>query len=665
MAISYGSPSWNTDSTRVDSAYLVLRDRKSGKIVQILLEETEPDSSQFTGRFNVNLGSNENISPEIYIPPDNLRGNDRSNKRLLELIRKDRLSRKPLIWKKSASGQPVLDVYDTREQAESALKAYREEQRLEEDAKKKALIKPVPSETTLQTAEQAERKTQLDKLAMDAAKRESERIRLEQIERQKAEERTRQSQMISAQERAARRAKAQELAEQALVHYNKGEFAPAEEKFKQSIDLDPDNSSSYFKYGITLYRNQKYNDALVVLKLARVEPAQELERKYYMGLVHYRLGELDPALAVFQPVAKSGDPTMGPSALFYSGVVLFAQEKFDESKTAFETVIDTSQDPRLDEQAEEYLDRIATAAMYKKLRENKWTVTGILGGMYDSNVLLSPDAAGDQGTATDIADFRLLTIADIEYRPIFGEHHEWSAKVNASLTNSLKDESAPADPYLFNLSLPYSYKGVLWKKGWKMTAKPGYEILYMDPDSSGTKTLVLASPLLVLDNTFVMRKDWFSTYTLEYRKDDSRTADSVGVNDSDANKISLKTVQAFFMDKARKEALMASLGVVRNIAVGDNKLYNRIEGGATYMRPVTRWEATWSLALNVYQLDFPSANEKRTDFNVTLTSGVSKPIREWVTWGVIGSYSKNDSNLTANEYTKWTVLTTASFTTAF
>ena len=35
MSISYGSPSWNTDSTKIDTAFLILRDKNSGKLVQI------------------------------------------------------------------------------------------------------------------------------------------------------------------------------------------------------------------------------------------------------------------------------------------------------------------------------------------------------------------------------------------------------------------------------------------------------------------------------------------------------------------------------------------------------------------------------------------------------------------------------------------------------
>ncbi|NJL26055.1 MAG: hypothetical protein HC902_13400 [Calothrix sp. SM1_5_4] len=363
------------------------------------------------------------------------------------------------------------------------------------------------------------------------------------------------------------------------------------------------------------------------MKLAKVEGKTDLEKQYYMGLAHYRLSEIEQAQTQFQAVAEAKDPTLSPSALFYVGVIQFSQEKYEDAKKAFEGVIDTSQDPKLDDQAEQYLDRIASAIQFQKLRENKWTLTGTLGLMYDSNVLLSPDNQSDQGEDTGIADFRLLTIADAEYRPIYNENHELSAKANASLTNSAKEEAAHADPFLYTFSLPYSYKGVVWKKGYKFTAKPAYEMLYMAP-TEATKHLTFTSYYLSLDNTFVMSNQWFSTYSFEYRLDDSRETSSTGPNDADSTRYALRASQMLFLDKSKKEAMLGNFGYVLNAAKGDNKNYGRIELGATYVRPV-RWNASWNLGLSLYQLTYPNAEENSTDFNTTLSTGITKPIREW------------------------------------
>lgn len=662
MQILYGSPSWNTDSTRVDSAFLVLRDKTTGHMMQIQLEETEPDSAQFKGTFSLALSEGQKAAAEVFIPPQDQRGSKDYSK-TYEAIQNGSLKRKPVIWKTGEKGQSIIEVYDTLDQAEAAMKAYQEQLKLAAEMKKKALIKPIPNQSALAAAHQARHNEQLAKLAMEAARREGERVRLEQIERQKAAERERQSKALSEAQKKQREDQAGQLAHEADELYNNGDYKGAEQKFHQAVELDPANTSYYFKYGVALYRVQNFNEAIVILKLAKVDPKTEIERKYYIGLAQYRLGELEAATKVFSQVAASQDPVMAPSALFYNGVIYFTQEKYEASKKAFETVIDISKDAKLDDQAELYIDRIAQALTFQKMRAHRWNVTGIVGVMYDSNVLYAPDNSADQGAATNFADGRILSVGDLSYRPIFNEHHELQFEGNASLTNSFKNEASKADPWIYNVSLPYSYKGQLFGKGYRLTARPAYEVLYMAIDTN-TKALSLSSSVMTLDNTFVMRNDWFSTYTLEYRRDDMQTADSVGLNDYDANKYALRTVQSLFLDKAKKEAILGNVGYVINSAKGQNKIYNRIEFGAMYVRPMT-WNAAWNLGLNVYTLDYSKAEQTRNDLNVTLTAGLSKPIRQWVTWGVVANYTKNNSNIAEYAYSKYTVMTTATFTTDF
>ncbi len=659
--INYGSPSWNTDSRKIDSAFMVVKDKSTGKIVQIQLEETEPDSSNFTGQFSVSLGG-QPLQPEVYIPPKHLRS-EKDYRKVHQLIQSKQLPRKPLIIKKDPSGRALIDVYDTKEQAEAALKAYQEKQRLEAEAKKQKLLKQVPDKDAVAAAQDAAHKAALAKLAIEAAEREAERIRLEQIERQKAEERARQAKLASERERAARRRKAVAAADAAMAFYTQGEFEKAEAKFREAVELDPENKTFYFRYGVTLYRRNKFNEALVILKLATVEPKLETERQYFIGLTHYRLNELDNARAALAKAAESSDPIMGPSAAFYLGVVQYSQSDFEAAKKSFERVIDTSRDARMDQQAEEYLDRIAQALMFKKLQEKRWTANGVLGLSYDSNVLLTPDTVSS--TATKEADARLITVGDLTYRAVYNQHHEFSLKGTASLTNSSKSEVAHADPFLYNFNAPYSYKTVVWGKGYVFTVKPAYELLFMDANKEGTKSRTLASQLVSFDNLFVMRNNWFAIYSLEVRRDDFELGDSVGDNNYDAMKYTLKTTQSFYMDKARKEALVANLGYTMNNASGKNKKFNRIDIGATYIRPM-KWGYSWNFGLSAYDLNYADSDDSRKDFNITITTGVDKPIREWVSWGVTASYTKNDSTEEASyEYSKYTIMTTATFTTNF
>lgn len=657
MNIEYGAPSWNTDPRSIDSAYMVMKDKASGKLVQIQLEETEPDSSQFNGKFHVQLGDKQ-LEPQVYVPPKELRNPERDYMKVHQLIQANKLEAKPLIVKKNEKGQTLIDVYDTEQQAAAAQKVWDEQQSLEAQAKKQSLVKQLPTKEQAKMAAEVTQQVELAKLAVQAKAQEADRIRLEQIERQKALERERAAKSASEKERTARKAQAKKLADEAMEYYQKGDFGLAEGKFRQAIDLDPENRKFSFQYGVTLYRLQRFNEAIVVLKLANVEPSLEAERSYFLGLTHYRLNELDSAAKELKRASAAKDPAMAASATFYLGVVQFSQENYEAAKAAFETVIDTSQDPRLDQQAEDYIERIAQSMMFKKMQEKPWTLTGTVGANYDSNVTYSPDPSAS-ATATKIDTLRLNTVADVAYRAIYNREHELSAKLNANLTNSLRDSAATADPWLYNLSVPYNHKGILFGKGHVLGVKPGYEQLYLlDPKD---KTLV--STLVDVDNTFVMRGDWVAIYNVQIRQDKFDLSSSTGDNNFDAMKYTLKTTQVRYMDKTKKEALIGNLGFIYNNAEGKNKKYYRLDAGATYTRPM-KWGYAWNVGLSAYRAKYSKADPQRTDLNFAFTTSLEKPIRDWVTWSVSGTFTKNDStDESTYEYDKFVILTQAVFTT--
>jgi uncharacterized protein (PEP-CTERM system associated) len=165
-----------------------------------------------------------------------------------------------------------------------------------------------------------------------------------------------------------------------------------------------------------------------------------------------------------------------------------------------------------------------------------------------------------------------------------------------------------------------------------------------------------------MDATLLMSKFWVSSYTLEYRLDNSSDVSSLGINDMDANKYTLRTTQTVLMDK--KRALLPTLGYIRNAAKGSEKAYNRYDVGITFVAPFWK-DSTWNAGLAYYMMKYPDAAIARTDNNYTVTAGWSKPLREWLTWGVTGTYTKNGSNIEANAYTKYMVMTTATIVTNF
>ncbi len=633
--ITYTAPEWNTDSRKIDGATIVLRDKSTGKIVQIQLEETEPDSSKFTGQFSVNLG--DQLAPEIYVPPQDMRNTDKDNKKLHEMIQNGKLARKPTATVKDPKGHVVIGVFDSVAQAEAGLRALEEEMRL---------------------ARRHRGKPMAEDLTAEAAKQAADRSQMEAVEKAKAAERERQSKSLTEKERAARRVRALDLYKKGMVYFSKNDFKSAEGNFKEAVALDPENKTYYYSYGISLYRNDKYNEAVVAFKTAKPPSDQAGDHKYYLGLAYFKLKEYENALVQFREVAALPDKSLAASGTFYIGLTNYTQEKYEPAKAAFEKVIDTSVDPNLDKQSETYIDLIAVAMAFQKMRENKFTFNANIGLQYDSNVLLSPD--GSTATASNISDMRLGTLFDLQYRPIFTEQQELSPHATINLTNSAKNKAAAADPFIYTLAAPYAYKAK-WKS-LRQSFTPGYELLYMDPYSTGKKGKEQASRYLTADTMLVMSPTWVSVYTLEYRHDDSTDVSSVGDDDLDSNKMTFRTTQMKVLEKKRTLAPLFSYA--RNKANGKNKTYGRYDLGVTFSSPF--WtDSTWTTGLTYYNQKYADATIPRADSNFTLTAGMSKPIREWVTWGVTATYTKNHSNLDAYTYTKYTVLTSASFTTNF
>lgn len=659
--IVYGSAPWNANSTQMDSAFLFLRDKASGKIVKILLEETEPDSSVFSGNFAVSWGQQgSNVEPQVYIPPRDMRNNDEALKKFNKLLADGKIQAKPLIVKTAESGLRTMDVYDTKDQVQKAQEAYDAEQRAKSEKEKTKLAKPIVKNQELEVAKREEQQKLINQLAFEAAQREAERVRIEQIERQKILERERLAREQSEKERADKKQKAAELAAQALAAYQNGDFAKAETLFKQTLDLDPLEKSYYFKYAVTLYRLDKFNDALVTMKVVPNDPATELEKQYYMGLIHLKLKELDPALENMKKVGLQKQSPLAASAAFYEGIIHFTKEDYSAAKEPFERVIDLSQDPRLDEQAEQYLDMLTGLIQQKKLMSKRIFMNGSIGTVYDSNVLYAPDTETSQGSAQNVADFRLQTTGDIEYRPFYTNVHEAGAKAMIYTILSSKDEASTADTYLGNLSLPYTYKGKLFNKGGKASFKPAFEMVQMDSNQDGTPELILQSIVLNMDTTLIMQRNWFANYAIELRNDDAKDTSSVGDANADAVKISLKTSQTLLLDKDMKRGIIGNAAYVYNQAQGKDKAYDRYELGINYMQPVLK-DSTLTTGLSYYLLNFSKATTERKDNNMTFNVSLLKPYKEWVAFNFAGTYTNNASSNSSNQYSRYSATASAVF----
>lgn len=643
LSIEYGNPQWNQQSSQIDHATVIMRDRVTGSVAQIELQETEPDSSIFSGRFIVTWGSAESVKPEIYIPTKSIKNEtDFANVRIQ--IADGKLPKKPFLLRKNDRREPVIEVFDTREQTEAALRNYTKKQ--SEQRQPKAPPKNTIAQSVLDAEQLAQLEKEKKKISQENQQQELERARLEQVEAQKQKDRLAKQNALSKRQREENIKQAALLAQEAMVHYREGKYKEAEPLFEKSINLNPENPEYFYNYGVTLYRNEKYNPSIVYLK--RSQPKDALERDFYVGLNYYRLKDYTRSHQIFEQIRQKKHPMLSPSSAFYLGLNEFEQIQYEKAQIYFQEVLDTSQDPKMDEQAEQYIEKIQRLLQFARNKQKKFLGELSAGVQYDSNILLVSDSSADQSAASDIGDTRYSGGAGLMWRPVFEKEYEFGIKARGDLIYTSRPNFFQADPLLYSLTAPFIYKGQVLNKGAKIEVKPGYEVLYLDLNNDRVQDLTMYSVTADSLNTLIMSDTWFSSLNLKYRQDKFPNGAT-----QDADKWTLNTNNIFFFNAKKTQGLSTDLSYVMNDAKGSSYKYNRFDIGANYLAPLP-WEIQFIGGIVFYSADYVNDPTKRLDNNTTLSAVFSKPLLPWLSGVVMGNYTKNSSNITARSYSKYT-----------
>lgn len=655
IRLDYHAKAWNKNPNVSESYSLLLREAKSGKLARIEVNETSPNSAQFVGYYSVSWDESE-ITPEVYALPTGTTKNFESSK-VEQMINDGYLTRKPYFLR-SENGLQTISIYDSKEQAISAFDSYR----------KTLSGKPIVDAAALEAQRKAQALLEAKRIADLAKLQELERIRLEQDENRRKEELLRQQALLDAAEKARRQKLAQQLAQEALVLFQQSKLEEAEAKFSKAVELDPSNNSFYYQYGVTLYKNDKFQKSIVVLQNANGTGFNPNERDYFLGLNYMKLKDYEKAHSTFTALKDKQDKTLSPSAAFFAGVIDFQKEKYDQAKSSFEFVLDNSSDPKMDEQAENYIEQIANIKAFLAEKAKKFILTLNLGLNYDSNIL-SVSNSQAESYPTDLAGYRWTYGGSGEYRILYTEKYEFSGILTASDMYSTNKSFAAetsfqnTDPLVLNLNFPLKYKGMALSKPFQGSVAAGYETINMNADATGSREVIVNSTILKTDATFVMSDDWFSQYGLEMRQDKSLL--TTGEDDSpSANKLTFSTTNTLFQDKKKTTAYIGELSYAATNAGGRNQRNTKIDAGLTYMWP-WKWDTVATAKLGAYVADYPDHSTGRKDTDYSLTTGLRKPINEKLSAVVSANYTVNDSTQDSSAYKKYSIVTSLSWNTSF
>lgn len=650
LRLDYHSDAWNKDKDKVETSLLLIRDSKTGRTAQVEVTETGRDTGLFLGYYQLNFASGQSqdpeMTPEVYVVPPSIAAGPAGMKAVNQMIRDGQLLRKPYFLRIENRTVQAISVYDTKDQALEAYQGFL----------KTGTGRQIVDRAAIAAAQSARLNEQARARQEAEQKAETERKALEQAEAARLEEARRQAAELDETAKAQRRQRATEAARLAMEFYRKDEFAAAEKKFQEAVELDPDNQGYYFQYGVTLFKVEKYDRSLVILDLVKGGDVNPAEVNYYRGLNHLKLQEYNNAYKSFLDVKNAGDPVISPAAGFFAGVIDFQNENYDSAKVLFEYVLDNSKDPKIDRQSESYLEQIANIRQFQQLQKTKFFINAQLGLIYDSNIL-SVSAAN---APTDLNGFRWMYGGSVEYRPVYTAKHELSAllAVNDMYSQDSqfqsKTEFQNTDALQAVFSVPYRWKSELLGKGYQLSLTPGFENVQMNADGEGTREAILNSLVLDVDQTFVMNEDWFSTYNLEFRRDNSQIASAAEENQS-ATKLSVSSSQAWFFDAKKTKALIWDLGYSKNNAEGENQRYSRVDTALTYLHPINElWSGT--TRLGYYNASYAEHLTGRTDNNLGVTLAARRGLEKLLFINVALTYQKNDS-IEAYTYDKFALMT--------
>lgn len=657
VKIEYISPAWNKSSEEIDHDAIVLRDSESGKVVRVELAETGVNTGIFVGDYVVTW-SGQDFHPEVYIVPQEMLKSSEQMKKINSLIADGTLVKKPIFFQ-TGSRMQKISVFDTRDQAIAAYDEFRRT-RLQSQT-------PVTREA-LEAQDKAQ-KIAADKAAQVAAA--AVQVARKSIE---DEEKTKQASLLAEQgalaekEKTRRVEKAKVIAAEAMEEYKKSNFVQAEKLFNLAVELDPSNSAFYYQYGVTLYKNENYNKSVVILGLAKGDDINETEKSYFLALNHMKLGEQDQAVTMLDQVTAKNDKTLSPPAAFYSGVIRYQKEDFDKSKANFEYVLDNSQEPEMDKQAENYIEQIANILIFKKAASKKFILTLYGGLTYDSNILYLSSST-QSNLPSGLEGYRWSYGTSLEYRPIYTQTNEFSAILGLSDMYSEDKNFQPSssfqntDPLDMTIATPYRYKGTAFGRAYQMTLTPMYENIHMNIDGEGARESITDSEILKNDHTFAMSENWFSTYSIELRHDQSYVSASSSDSQTE-NRVTLTTQQTRFIDSKKTQGVIGTFALSQNNAEGENQTYSRFDLGASYYAP-SWWNSTWTTALYYYNANYTKHLTGRKDNDYNFNLGWNKSLTERLSLNLIFSYTNNNSTDATSKYDKFTVMSGLTWVGAF
>nr|BFD60198.1 hypothetical protein CKG001_23050 [Bdellovibrio sp. CKG001]BFD63610.1 hypothetical protein BdHM001_22910 [Bdellovibrio sp. HM001] len=620
------------NSVQGDSRPLRVRDSESGKVAQVMLHRRGGANGPWSGFFIIQFFIGDN------------------RPRILEFSDPGQ----PPFYAYAIPGQTVQRIVLFKSADELAKFVAVQEQKQKAKPVAAAPVAKVLSPQAVRRLERQEReeKRQMEKTQL-ALEEEQARQRAQLLEQQAA---------LTLAEKNRKKAAATNMVKEADKLYAKQDYAGAERKYAQAVDMDPEEDSYYYRYGVTLYKIENYNKSLATLSMADVPSELSLEKDYYIALNHLKLRDYEKARKKFVEIRSENDATLSPMASFFAGNIEMQQQKFPEARSSMEYVLDNSKDPRLDRSAEELLNQIDKMQAFYESKKEKYRFTGFIGAVYDGNVL----NVAENNVTTDVKALRLnygaSALAIWKRTPTSDFGTQIGISDYYSTNTSFQGDAVlqTADPLQLDLSLPFHKEFEFSKRSLNWELVPTYRSIYMSP-TGGTRSEVIRS--LGVNTTLAapVQSDMLMAVRLEASKEETLLDSSVGDDDQSGLRYGMTLLPTWILDLKGEKSLTLDAGYLINQAEGRNYRYKRSSVGLTYAFAAW-WKSNASLRAEYSSQNYDEAVTTRIDSNPIVTAAFNKDLKRNVNWLMSVQYNVGDSDEDSYDYNKFVVTSLFTFT---
>jgi tetratricopeptide (TPR) repeat protein len=199
---------------------------------------------------------------------------------------------------------------------------------------------------------------------------------------------------------------------------DKGHPAKAVPLLEDAAVARPGDAEVVFLLGLAYQRTGRRQDALIALTHAATLAPDDGLIRYNLGAVQFALERYDEAAESFLAV-PSLDPRATAAAYLNAGLARYKAGRIEEAATLLARAIDAEPDGSTAATARRMLDFLSgpREAITAAIRKRRLSTSVSAGREFDSNVFALPD----DGTTTDLSDWRNTVTGEVEYRvPVSG-----------------------------------------------------------------------------------------------------------------------------------------------------------------------------------------------------------------------------------------------------